>query len=151
MWRSNFAQVAAESSFVFEKKGLVHTSQQDSVEVSTTIKATESSLGVDDGSIPNNDVFSNIQSNRSEVYLHVIVKMNNYNYSQIQPYQKSPGWWIHGSVKMIKHDYIPRSFRYRYLLSDFGYVKEDPIQGTFVDAPLLLVPKLPLFSRQKND
>lgn len=139
---------------MFEKKGLVHSSRQDSVEVSTTVEAGNPSL-VHDGSVPNKDVFSNIQSNSSEVYLHVVVKMDKYNFSQIQPYQKSPGWWIHGSVKMIKHDYIPRSFRYRYLLSDVGYVKEDPIQGTYVSK--LVIGLLYYTSRyhpafgQKND
>jgi hypothetical protein len=121
------------------------------LEVSTTIEVGE------DRSTPSKGVFSNIQSNSSEVYLHVVVKMDNYNFSQIQPYQKSPGWWIHGSVKMIKHDYIPRSFRYRYLLSDFGYVKEDPIQGTFVGACHLsvLIPppltSLPSTRKTAND
>jgi hypothetical protein len=30
---------------------------------------------------------------------------------------------------MIKHDAIPRYFKHRYLLSDFGWVPMDPLDG----------------------
>lgn len=30
---------------------------------------------------------------------------------------------------MIKHDVIPKNFKHRYLLSDFGWVTLDPLDG----------------------
>lgn len=83
------------------------------------------------GTVISKDIFKQIQSNSSNVFLHVIVKWPEYSYSDIQPITgaSTPGWWLHGSVRMIKYDAIPRSFRYRYLLSDFGWVENSPIQG----------------------
>jgi hypothetical protein len=36
----------------------------------------------------------------------------------------------YGVVQMIKHDIIPKHFKHRYLLSDFGLVQLDPLEGT---------------------
>lgn len=32
---------------------------------------------------------------------------------------------------MIKHDVIPKNFRHRYLLTDFGWVEMEPIDGEY--------------------
>jgi hypothetical protein len=44
---------------------------------------------------------------------------------------------------MIKHDIIPKNFKHRYLLSDFGWVAMDPLDGRDreqcnVQSPLLI-------------
>jgi hypothetical protein len=43
---------------------------------------------------------------------------------------------------MIKHDAIPRYFKHRYLLSDFGWVPMDPLDGR--SESCLLLADLPL-------
>lgn len=59
-----------------------------------------------------------IRSNQSTVYLHVLVSADDSLKSDSQPHTSV----LYGSVKLIKYDRIPKSFRHRYLLSDFGWV-----------------------------
>lgn len=59
-------------------------------------------------------IWSSIRNNRSEVFLHVEVTPD-------APH--SPRDVLYSSIKLIKFDKIPKSFSYRYLLSDFGWVE----------------------------
>lgn len=116
------------NQIIFQQDRLIHQSHQSEVSLAMKIKSKQSSQA--NGTIVNRDIFRQVQGNSTNVYLHVIVKMNGYGLSDIQTATPgSPGWWLHGSVQMIKHDVIPRSFRYRYLLSDFGWADEDSIQS----------------------
>jgi hypothetical protein len=124
----NIEKIFEKNQVIFQQNGLVHQSHQQQISLQMSIKSKQSTLA--NGTVISKDIFKQIQSNSSNVFLHVIVKWPEYSYSDIQPITgaSTPGWWLHGSVRMIKYDAIPRSFRYRYLLSDFGWVENSPIQ-----------------------
>jgi hypothetical protein len=44
-------------------------------------------------------------------------------------YEGVQGKPLHGVVRLIKYDKIPKSFRHRYLLSDFGIVSISAEEG----------------------
>jgi len=58
----------------------------------------------------------------------------------------SSGEALHGVVGMVKYDKIPRSFRQRYLLSDFGWVNISSMEGNYL---LFRRVHVPLFSQFK--
>jgi len=70
-------------------------------------------------------MWNNIHSNSTtkSVYLHVLIrksqieKVDNITYNMFKE-----GSALYGVVNMIKFDKIPKSFKHRYLLSDFGLV-----------------------------
>ncbi len=136
----NVQSLISTNQVLFHQEGLVHKSNQQQVSLPITIKSKRSSLM--NGTVVSRDIFRRIQSNSSEVFLHVIVKLQGYSFADIEPNALSssntPGWWLHGSVRMIKHEKIPRSFRYRYLLADFGLVNHSAVEGIrFVDISLV--------------
>ena len=70
-------------------------------------------------------MWNNIHSNSTtkSIYLHVLIrksqieKVDNITYNMFKE-----GSALYGVVNMIKFDKIPKSFKHRYLLSDFGLV-----------------------------
>lgn len=89
--------------------------------------------------IATSDIWSKLRKNQTAVYLHVLVTPTM---KRKQPKSASdmveveteeldllsandeadPLPNLFGSVKLVKYDVIPKSFRHRYLLSDFGWV-----------------------------
>ena len=69
-------------------------------------------------SIMSKEVWSNIKSNRSDVFLHIVLKRS----PSARGVQE--GDVLHRSVRLIKYDIIPAHFQHRYLLSDFGLFAE---------------------------
>ncbi len=87
-------------------------------------------------------IFELIQSNKSSVYLHVVAIKHEFGYLDriksdmsrpggisIPPHHYQVGDLLYGAVKMVKYDFIPRSFQYRYLLADFGLVSQTELEG----------------------
>lgn len=71
-----------------------------------------------------------VHRNGSAVFLHVVLCRSNIKGKGLSipdvianPSLFKTGDAIHGWVRLIKHSVIPRSFHFRYLLSDFGLVE----------------------------
>lgn len=62
-----------------------------------------------------------IHANASNVYLHALL-MKNGQKAFVSASDIKSGDALHGSVQLIKYETIPKSFKHRYLLSDFGLV-----------------------------
>jgi hypothetical protein len=83
-------------------------------------------------------IWQPIQSNQSNVYLHVLllkqnpdtVLINDLPSVQISQKMISTGEALYAVVGLIKFDKIPKIFRQRHLLSDFGLVPVTPLEGT---------------------
>ena len=90
---------------VWQQKGLVYNSSQ--TELSTLIELSPSTHAMP-------KIWRMTHQNQSEVYLHVFLTTET---------AQSTGDTLHGVVKLIKYEKIPKSFKHRYLLSDFGYVQ----------------------------
>lgn len=71
--------------------------------------------------VPKN-IWKNVYTNKSAIYLHVILTANDNDFTNIEAISDKYTNTLYGSVKLIKFDVIPKSFRNRYLLSDFGLV-----------------------------
>lgn len=72
-----------------------------------------------------NRLFELIRNNESSIFMHVLLLRNNFSSDQHVSITKEAlqrGDALFGSVKLIKYDVIPKFFKYRYLLSDFGLV-----------------------------
>ena len=91
-------------------------------------------------------IWRQVHANKTSVYLHVLLTTtNNGNTESDSQGEKeqdkeradivvtskrfAAGLALHGVVGLIKYDKIPKSFKYRYLLSDFGLVDVTPQEG----------------------
>lgn len=77
-------------------------------------------------------VWQQLVSNKTSVYLHVLLMRSGLSDRDVSITSKTleRGDALHGVVGMVKYDKIPRQFRQRYLLSDFGLVEVSPLEGT---------------------
>jgi hypothetical protein len=65
--------------------------------------------------ITSSDIWMKLHKNQSSIYLHVTIKTDNSE-------DTSKVGILRGQVMLVKYDVIPKSFKHRYLLSDFGLV-----------------------------
>lgn len=107
LWRNNDLKYETLKSELEKQIKLLHPTM-------SSIQSTDNSSSFEIS--PN--FWKIIHNNQSSVYLHVLVSSEDILKSNTQ----SHGSMLHGSVKLIKYDKIPKSFRHRYLLSDFGWV-----------------------------
>ena len=78
------------------------------------------------------DLWYDIRHNQSSIYLHVLIQRDNPppQDSKLTVKNKTiKGSQLVGSVQLIKYDKIPKSYRQRYLLSDFGLVNISSSDG----------------------
>ena len=78
-------------------------------------------------------MWSVVTSNRTDLYLHVLLVASESDV--ITATMVSQGVALYGNVKMIKYDKIPKSFRQRYLLSDFGWVNVSDLDASRINIP----------------
>ena len=146
---SNLAQARHSSHplfLVYAMHGLVYNessaglSRQQDFSVLLNITARPA---VDDASkqyLPAPEVWSKLRRNDSLVYLHVLLVGAGVNSPASSTCSISStaagiigtdafasGRALHGRIPMLKFDRIPKSFRYRYLLADWGLVETDPV------------------------
>jgi hypothetical protein len=86
-------------------------------------------------SIGSPKIWSQLRSNKTSVYLHVLVLKAKNSHEGIDDIEEvgsgmiQRGEALYGIVKMVKYDKIPKHFRHRYLLSDFGLVNMTALEG----------------------
>ena len=80
------------------------------------------------------DLWYDIRHNQSSIYLHVLIQRDNPPHDSkltdtTIKNKTIKGSQLVGSVQLIKYDKIPKSYRQRYLLSDFGLVNISSADG----------------------
>lgn len=129
-----------ENAIVFERKHLSHNVHQHPLTVDLLIEAA--TINPDYPRLmPENEttavtgpnrLFETIRRNESEIYLNVLLLRTGeaaVQYTTINREALKRGDALFGSVKLVKYDVIPKSFRYRYLLSDFDLVQLSDIDS----------------------
>lgn len=143
-------KLRSDGKIIYEQKHLSYnpTQQLTDIELSiqpktaTTLSVIENTASTDINDTNNHilkashQIWKQIYSNQSSIYLHVLLT----KYSEDDLIEKDvitkndilEGNSLHGTVKLIKYDRIPKNFKHRYLLADFGLVKITDIEGNYV-------------------
>eukprot|EP01032_Pedospumella_encystans_P015608 gene15608-17839_t len=82
--------------------------------------------------------WQHLASNKTSVFLHVLLTRSGGSSSSREVINSkvfNSGEALHGVVGMVKYDKIPRSFRQRYLLSDFGWVNISTLEAERIAMP----------------
>ena len=120
---SDFSQTPAYH-LVLEKKNLVFNESSASL---SQVNDLEIDLNITSSSLRSRDMWKKLKSNSTSVYLHILLVHHSRRMNPVVSTDDyTSGLALHSRIQMIKHDKIPRSFRHRYLLSDFGWVTVDP-------------------------
>jgi len=77
------------------------------------------------------EMWGKLQKNSTSVFLHVLLVHHSRKQSNpvVSRDDYNEGTALHSRVQMVKVDKIPKSYRHRYLLSDFGLVDTDPLDA----------------------
>lgn len=143
MSNSNLAELRKNQQILFEKRQLIHTSNQsllalDLVLTSNSSQSTsslnEANINYEKAGIAHlpNKYLDIIHNNKSSIFFNfLLLKLDDDTSTGglITKQHISSGKVLFGNVKMIKYDVIPRHFHHRYLLSDFGLVQQSEIAG----------------------
>lgn len=135
----NTKKLRENHQIIFEQEQLLHTVDQEAMSIDLQILHPQLQEG---HSISNNSVistkkiFNQLQSNSSNVFLHVIARKHSSTSSslkndvvEITAKDLQLGDYLYGAVRLIKYDNIPKHYQYRYLLSDFGLVNVTETEG----------------------
>jgi hypothetical protein len=130
---------------LYEQRRIVYNAEQNTTDLnfliqSEALKNATSTLSflpsTTQGILVNasSAIWKEIGANKTSVYLHVVLTRCSASaaatsVSVVSTDTIKAGEALHGVVGLIKHDHIPKSFRQRYLLSDFGLVTLTPEQG----------------------
>lgn len=139
------SELRSNDQILFEKHHLRYNVTQASmtVELSINDASTESTCKVG-GTCSSSDVvvknvasrfWKQIKSNKTDVFLHVVMISSDNMDDQINHTAISSGKALYGHVRMIKYDKIPKSYRQRYLLSDFGWVDTSAQEAERIQMP----------------
>lgn len=156
MFCSNVADLRRNQRIIFQKQNLIHTANQSLLSLDLRLHAEDSSLSssiekdqtavgdqnpggmseVVTAQVPKK-FFDFIQNNKSSIYFNFLLFKHEtedgrspiLSDATVTKQQLTSGSVLFGNVKMIKYDVIPRHFHHRYLLSDFGLVKQSEIAG----------------------
>lgn len=113
---------------LFERIGLSHEIDQSELSLSLSIKSSQAPSS-SNGTLVSDKIFNAFHENSSSVYLHALIYKEGSKPEVVTERMVQEGEILHSSVQMIKYDIIPKSFRYRYLLSDFGLAVLTPEEG----------------------
>jgi hypothetical protein len=98
----------------------------DQIEISIDIADTNSTEqgGARTVSVANSMIWNSVRNNQSTVYLHALtVKHTDAGNTPdvITTETMNSGQGAYGVINLVKYDVIPKAYRHRYLLADFGY------------------------------
>jgi hypothetical protein len=152
----NIAELEKKKEIIFRKQHLHYNAMQEDMTLDLFAYSQNSSASSNEiiafkntFKISNNltenvvvqkNIWNKIISNKTEVFLHVLLIKQNFQNNlkkDTQLHQNmiittkmlSSGNVLHGSVRLIKHDKIPKYFKQRYLLSDFNLVNISTVEG----------------------
>jgi hypothetical protein len=80
--------------------------------------------------VGNTALWTSVRSNNSNVFLHVVLTRHG-PLDRLSVSSMKNGDMLFGSVALVKYDVIPKSFHYRYLLTDFGLVNMTQPEGLY--------------------
>ena len=119
----NLSDFSQSPSFhlVLEKKNLVFNESSPSL---SKVNDLEIDLNITQKTLGSKDIWRNLQRNSSSVFLHTLLVHHSRRSRNpvVSKDDYTAGMALHSRIQMIKHDKVPRSFRHRYLLGDFGLV-----------------------------
>jgi len=153
----NVTKIRDLGQVLYEERGLLYNAEQNLTDIkllltSPTRTADEVTAQHPIDHIVVNTtklVWQNLASNKTSVFIHVLLTRASASSPQREVINSkvfSSGEALHGVVGMVKYDKIPRSFRQRYLLSDFGWVNISSMEGNYL---LFRRVHVPLFSQFK--
>lgn len=129
---------------LYSKQGLVFNesssslSQHNDFEVLLNITAAQTHAPHQQH-LPAPEVWRKLQRNSSDVYLHVLLvrapSSSKASSEIVSSEAFASGRALHGKVAMVKTDRVPKSFKYRHLLSDWGLVPTDPLDAARARLP----------------
>jgi hypothetical protein len=122
----NLSDISQSPDFhlVLEKKNLIFNESSASL---SAVNDLEIDLNITSSSLRSRDLWKKLQSNSTSVYLHILlVHHSRRRNAVVSKDDYASGLALHNRIQMIKYDKIPRSYRHRFLLSDFGWVSVDP-------------------------
>jgi hypothetical protein len=150
---SDISELRKKQQILFEKKNISHSYNQETLSVDLRIYDsslnisqlvsyhTEKSLSSNISYVPTSKKFFNIlQQNKSSLFVNFILfksasseslfdtRRNQGIYKEINKQMINNGEVLFGNVKMIKYDFIPKFFHFRYLLSDLGLVELSEVE-----------------------
>lgn len=113
-----------EFSLLLHQKQLKYNESQ--VELNFDLNIVNKNSNINENTkVLSKSMWNNIHSNSTtkSIYLHVLIRKSNIEkVNNITHNLFKEGSALYGIVNMIKLDKIPKSFKHRYLLSDFGLV-----------------------------
>lgn len=114
----------SQDSLILYQKQLKYNESQ--VELKFDLNIVDDLKNINENNIAiSNSMWNNIQSNSTtrSIYFHVLIRKSHIEkVNNITSNLFKEGSALYGVVNMIKFDKIPKSFKHRYLLSDFGLV-----------------------------
>lgn len=129
----NTTKIREGGHVLYEEIGLQYNAQQNLSNISLLLHSSKRS-SENDGSYSavvkaSDNVWEQLSSNRSSVYLHVLLLKSRSDTADhrntveiVNSKVLNSGDALYGVVGLVKYDKIPRHFKHRYLLSDFGMV-----------------------------
>ena len=138
-----FSYADMKSSIVLESTGLAHHLEQpDVVRDVTIMRADDAAKHVNVETLQETPagrvvavsevIWNKLLGNSTGVYLHVLAVRSSgsggndsdvVSGRNITELDLRDGSALHSTIQLVKHDVIPKHFRYRYLLSDLGLVE----------------------------
>ena len=141
----NITKIRDLGQVLYEERGLLYNAAQNLTDIkllltSPTTTGTADHIATQhwtDHIVVNTTklAWQHLAFNKTSVFLHVLLTRSvssSASREVINSKVFSSGEALHGVVGMVKYDKIPRSFRQRYLLSDFGWVNISALEGNTI-------------------
>lgn len=136
----NITKIRDLGQVLYEERGLLYNAAQNLTEIKLLLNSPTTTADHittqhwTDHIVVNTTklAWQHLASNKTSVFLHVLLARSGGSSASREVINSkvfSSGEALHGVVGMVKYDKIPRSFRQRYLLSDFGWVNISALEG----------------------
>lgn len=132
----NLKTLRDNHQIIFEQEQLVHHVDQEVMSIDLNILHPQANNSYNNSVISTNVMFQELRSNYSNIFLHVLARKHSSKSTsmkkdvvEITNKDLQAGDYLYGAVRLIKYDYIPKHYQYRYLLSDFGLVNISEMEG----------------------
>ena len=133
------SKIRESGLMIFEQEGLRFKKDQPEIVVEVVLNRSRSdsvAAQIQDPSSPvqvpikSKQLWKALHSNQSNVYLHAFIH-RGVAIDDVTNMHLRNGTVLYGIVGLVKYDKIPKSFRHRFLLSDFGWATMSEEDGMF--------------------